>query len=106
MSEEAANWNNIPPVLFVTGAKTDGVVWDVGMCSVPHALAPEVVYRRSHIAPPLLPPPYWKTEIAGTIRAFSSATTAEADAAAIAILRHINNWFGLGRDPTNPFAPR
>lgn len=104
MTKDTADWNNIPPVLFVTNAKTDGVVWDVHMCSVPHALAPEVVYRRNLSAVDAASP--LREQVTGAIRAHTAATTAEADAAVLAILRHINNWFGLGRDQTNPFAPR
>lgn len=45
---DIADWTALPTTLFVVSAKTsDGIVHDVMMCSVPHALSPEMTYVRA-----------------------------------------------------------
>lgn len=46
------DWSRLPTDLYVTGVQTsDGIVFDVTMCSVPMAIGPEVRYSRAEAHP-------------------------------------------------------
>ncbi len=50
-----SDWSGLPDV-YVTGAKSDGIVWQIEACSVPMAIGPEVrlVHATRHCSPAVL----------------------------------------------------
>lgn len=50
MSDDLADWSNLPKDIYVIGARSDGIAFDVSCCSVPMVTAPEVRYTRADLA--------------------------------------------------------